>query len=325
MRADAAAKPPTALQKALLVFASALVALLLAELLARFFDNGRPRFGQQVLVREVPTRVVDGVALWSEASPRASDADIQRAADHPDAFTIVGLGDSIMYGVLNSKDETYLEQARRILATRTKQPVEIINLAVPGFNTMQENAVLKEVADRIRPDLVIIHYWSDDAHQYRVVGGYVVDLGNISDDGRLTVQALPLPDGLSEFLLVHSRLYALLSEAIVAHKRRGLLTDWTRVSKPLAEIRDRAQRVGGRLLVLASADLSGPSPRPADDLPMLQQFATTHGIEVIDVSEWIRDIPSREIAVDGCHFNARGHRILGEHLAEYLLQHDLKR
>ena len=56
----------------------------------------------------------------------------------------------------------------------------------------------------------------------------------------------------------------------------------------------------------------------------MQHFAATRGIEVIDVSRWLSGVDSKRIAMDSCHFNAEGHRLVGERLAEYLLEHDLK-
>jgi len=312
-----------ALRNALLVLASTLLALVAAEALARLGSYG-PVFGQLIFVRGVSSRTVDGVALWNEKNLRYDPEDIERAANNPGAFTVVGLGDSIMYGVWQTKEDTYLEQARRVLAQRSQRPVEILNLAVPGYNTMQENIVYKEVEGQIQPNLVLVHYWVDDVHQYRVVGGYVVDLGDVSDDGRLVVRALPLPAVISDFLLVHSRLYDLLTQAVVGYRRQTQVSDWTRVSKPLAEIHERVQRTGGRLVVLASADLSGTSADPTSDLPLLQTFAASRGIEVIDLSQWLRGVDPKQIAIDTCHFNAAGHRMIGERLAEYLLQHYLK-
>jgi lysophospholipase L1-like esterase len=302
---------------------STVLALLIAEALARIGAAG-PRFGQLIFVRGVPSRTVDGVPLWDDEHPRSDAEDIRRAADDRNAFTILGLGDSIMYGVWQSKEDTYLEHTRRVLAPRTHRAVEILNLAVPGYNTRQEAAVYKELDDRITPDLVIVHHWVDDVHQYRVVGGYVVDVGDVSEDGsRLVVRALPVPPRLSDFLLVHSRLYDLLTQAVVAFRRETEPTDWTRVSDPLADIHDRIRRANGKLLVLASPDFSGPAPKPDGDLGRLQEFAANRGIDVIDLAEWLRGASSKEVALDSCHFNAEGHRRIGKHLAEYLLQHQL--
>jgi lysophospholipase L1-like esterase len=280
-------------------------------------------FGEQIFVREPVMRIVDGVPLWDHKEPRYDRGDIRRASQDRGAFKILGLGDSIMYGVWQTKDATYLEVARRELATRARQRVDIINMAVPGYNTLQEATVYKEIDDQLKPDLVLVHYWIDDSHQYRAAGGYVVDFGNVPDDGQLVAQPLPVPPTANDFLLVHSRLYDLMTQAVVAYRRQSRSNDFGRVAAPLADIQQRVQRAGGRLVVLVSPMLSGVYPESVNDLAALRQFAATRGIEAIDLTEWVRGVPTGQIAIDQCHFNTEGHRLIGVRLAEYLLEHDL--
>ena len=82
----------------------------------------------------------------------------------------------------------------------------------------------------------------------------------------------------------------------------------------------------GRLVSSAS-----PESQLADaacsnsDLPLLRKARGGHnGFEVVDVSEWLRGVDAGDGAMDSCHFNAEGHRIVGEHLAEYLLANELR-
>jgi lysophospholipase L1-like esterase len=309
-------------RRAVAVAAGVLVGLLAAEGLARLVDPD-PQYGHLVALGDAPTRTVDGVVLWNMYEPRASDDDIARAARDPDAFSIVGLGDSIMYGVGQDKSQTYLEQARRLVAARTPRPVDVVNLAVPGYNTQQEVARFSELEGRLAPDLVLVGYWTDDTHLYRVVGGYVVDVGDMSADGHLVVRALPLPAGLNDYLLVHSRLYELLTRAVVAYDRRAVAADWTRVAGPLVALNERVRRAGGRLVVLASPELNWSTPRPNSDLSLLRKLAAANGFEVVDVSEWLRGVDAATVRMDSCHFNAEGHRLVGEHLGEYLLANEL--
>ena len=318
---------PTLLSRALtnttVVVVSTVFSVLALEGLVRVFA-WRPVFGRLLVVRGSATRSVDGVPLWNDGHPRWDADDLQRFSTDRGSFKILGLGDSILYGDRLTKEETYLEQTRHLLERRSTRPVEVLNLAVKGYNTMQENAVYKEVEGRIRPDLVLVHFGTDDAHQYRAVGGYVVDFNDMSEvDSRLVVRALPLPPRVNDFLLVRSRLYDLLNQ-VVMDRRKSEPTDWSRVSDPLLDIEERVRRAGGRLLVLASPNLDGPSPRPNDHLPGLLQLGSSHGIEVIDLSEWLAGFSPSQIAFDGCHFNADGQRLIAERLSEYLLAHDLK-
>src|SRR5262245_37547165 len=214
-------------------------------------------------------RTVDGIALWEDHDPRARPEDIARAAADHDAFTVLGLGDSIMYGVGLTKEQTYLEQMRRALAGRAARPVEVVNLAVQGYDTLQEDAVHRELGDRLAPNLVLLHYWSDDARLYRAVGGYVIDVGDMSPDGHLVVRALPIPPAINDLLLVHSRLYQLLTQAVLAYDRRVTTNDWSRVAQPLVALNERVRRAGGRLVVLASPDLGGDAIRANTELPLV--------------------------------------------------------
>lgn len=318
-----AGSPPKSalLPRLLLVSGSIAVALVLAEIIARLVGVP-PQFGR-VMETGQTTHVANGVVVWEEPNPRATRVDIERAAAHADAFTIAGFGDSIMYGVGLAKEQTYLEGVREHLAGRARRPIEVLNLAVKGYNTRQENAVYQKLADTVRPDVVIVHYWGDDGRQYRMVGGYVVDFADMGSDGQVLVRALPLPDAISDYLLVHSSVYELLTHAALTFKRHAVKNDWDQVTQPLTAMAKRVHDSGGRLLVLASADLNGPTPRPVWELAKLQGFAAGNGIDLIDVSQWFVDRPSQDVALDGCHFNAEGHRIIAGNLADYISQHYL--
>lgn len=296
--------------------------LLVAEGLARWVGP-EPGYGRLFSLGETPTRMVDGVTLWSDAQLRAGDDDLRRAAGS-DAFTVVGLGDSIMHGVGLTKEETYLELTRKALSEKAERPVEILNLAVPGYNTLQEDAVHKELGERLQPDVVLLHFWGDDGRAYRVVGGYVVDVGDMSADGRLVVRALPLPAALNDFLLVHSRLYELITQVAVERDRRAASSDWQRVAEPLTALNQRVRAAGSRLVVLASPELGGDRAKPSGELAQLRQLGEAQGFEVIDLTDWLAGIDAATIRMDGCHFNAEGHRLVAQGLTDYLLTHDLR-
>lgn len=302
---------------ALAVVATA-VALLAAEWLARL-AGGEGGLGQVTPLHGLQTRTAGGVELWDVAAPRATVEDLRAAAADRDAFTILGLGDSIMYGVELAAPQTYLEQARAHLAARTARPLRVLNLAVPGYNTVQEDARYRELGDELRPDLVLVHYWDNDAWQFRFIDGHAVDFADVMPDGSVRT-ALPLPQGLSDWLLLRSRLYARLTQARL---RRSDAFDWTRVTEPLAAIDARARAQGARLVVLVSPRLAGPAVQPGADLAQLRAFAAPRGIEVIDLSEWLGNAAAAQVALDPAHLNAEGHRLIGARLADYLLANDL--
>lgn len=77
---------------------------------------------------------------------------------------IVGLGDSVMFGWGVGQDESYLEVLERRLGTDGPKSCrfEVLNFAVPGYNTAMEVAVFEHKALAYDPDLVVLHFVSND-------------------------------------------------------------------------------------------------------------------------------------------------------------------
>jgi lysophospholipase L1-like esterase len=78
-------------------------------------------------------------------------------------FRIVGLGDSVMFGWGVAEEETYLAIFERTLRARfPERRFEVWNLAVPGYNSVQEVENFAEQADRLDPNLVLIGWVGND-------------------------------------------------------------------------------------------------------------------------------------------------------------------
>lgn len=100
--------------------------------------------------------------------PVRTNASGFRGPDYPGpkrdgVVRIVGLGDSVMFGWGVGEGDTYLES----LAARLEDAVpqldwEVINTAVPGYNTAMEVAVLEAKGLAYDPDLVIINFVGND-------------------------------------------------------------------------------------------------------------------------------------------------------------------
>ena len=79
-------------------------------------------------------------------------------------FRVLGLGDSIMFGWGVGDEEDYLSLLEaRLEATPVGRPVEVLNLAVPGYNSVMEVATLREKGIAYAPDLVIVGLCGNDA------------------------------------------------------------------------------------------------------------------------------------------------------------------
>lgn len=82
-----------------------------------------------------------------------------------DSARIIFLGDSFTFGEGVFDNDTYPAQFEKIANENNLYPgkkVESINLGVGGYNTQQEWFVLKDMADKWQPDLIILGYILND-------------------------------------------------------------------------------------------------------------------------------------------------------------------
>ena len=114
------------------------------------------------------------------------------------AIRIVGLGDSIMFGQGASEDSIYLTQLEYNLKhTHKSNRIEIINMAVPGYNTAMEVETLKEKGLAFKPDIVILGFSGNDSclpnfirtsnNYFTLRRSYLLDL--IENRGKILIRA----------------------------------------------------------------------------------------------------------------------------------------
>jgi lysophospholipase L1-like esterase len=85
-------------------------------------------------------------------------------AKAPGVFRIVGIGDSVMFGWGVAEEDGYLAVVERELARRFPgRRLEAWNLAVPGYNAVQEVESFARKADLLRPDLLVVGWVGNDA------------------------------------------------------------------------------------------------------------------------------------------------------------------
>jgi lysophospholipase L1-like esterase len=85
--------------------------------------------------------------------------------DKPDGvIRILGLGDSNMFGYGMADNQTFLHLLERSLNARSAgKRYQVLNFAVPGYNTMQEAEQLESVGIQYRPDMILILFVPNDA------------------------------------------------------------------------------------------------------------------------------------------------------------------
>ena len=103
-------------------------------------------------------------------------------AKQPGEFRIVVLGDSFTFGPGVEYERLYTSLLRTRLA-RAHPEVTLVNLAVEGYNIIQYEAVLEEVALGLQPDLLVLAMFpvndfemDDYRHHQRLAAGQVVEV-----------------------------------------------------------------------------------------------------------------------------------------------------
>jgi lysophospholipase L1-like esterase len=87
----------------------------------------------------------------------------RRSEKAPGVFRILGLGDSHTFGWGVGREETYLARIEEMLNERAEgQKFEVLNMGVPGYNTVQEVQAFSRRAGELSPDMVIINYVHND-------------------------------------------------------------------------------------------------------------------------------------------------------------------
>lgn len=193
----------SALRKLSLVAAASLVAFTLPEGWLRYVEARRPAYTLQEALRDVDPPAPGEESRWLHAlqpneNPRIAyglrpgfrgrvpfagvvvDFEVNRHGFRgpdweerkpPGTVRIVGLGDSVMMGYAVEYEQSYLHRLKTELRSHLPDlTLEVLNLAVGGYNTVQEVAVLEEIGLAFEPDLVLLHLVSNDHHGIQYQG-----------------------------------------------------------------------------------------------------------------------------------------------------------
>jgi len=290
---------------------------LLAELCLRLLPNGAPLYLESaprqvtpkvflhLCVEDPDPRIV--FRLRPKMSATFLDEPVEtnsmgfRGPDvREDSRRIVGIGDSVMFGWGVADEETYLRRLERLLRRRNPD-IDVVNTAVPAYNTVQEVATLERHLDRLKPALVI---WGFIGNDY---------------------QAAEDPFARVGFLERHSYLYRLVSLRLVGMSLHFRSADHRDQSLEAMARLGRLSLDGGfPVICLFYSPLPKPERRP-DDLPFpeIRSLCKRFGFQVVDTGQLLEEVGipglraiwrSKTAPVDP-HPSARGHAIMARGLA----------
>jgi len=152
-----------------------------------------------------------------------------------DTFRILAVGDSMTFGMSADQNVSYPAQLHFLLRnrqferfqserrnepllgpSRPENRVEVLNAGVPGYTTLQEEALLHELLPRLRPDLVVVWWFHNDV----ILSGR---LNPASQDEQLRIQIGIRPHTFSRKLLhagyeIIPCSFALIRAATIGHR-----------------------------------------------------------------------------------------------------------
>ncbi len=241
-----------------------------------------------------------------------------RASAASNAFCIVGLGDSVMFGWGVNDDEPYLAcLARQLSEERPTRPVTIINQAVPGYNTVMEVESLKTKVLTRRPGLVLVHFVENDLGLPNFVcpappaarsGSHLWSALSERIGGRCPTTAydelVPSPDDIPPryaHLAGETAYRDAMRELGGLSRRHGfkvaVIVNWS--APPF--VQEAAREAGMPILELG---------------PTLTEYCKTHGIETYQGS--VLTVSRRDP-----HFSAIGHDLIARRLRSFMDEHHL--
>ncbi|MFH1374246.1 MAG: SGNH/GDSL hydrolase family protein [bacterium] len=239
---------------------------------------------------------------------------------------IMALGNSCTFGWGVSLEETYTAQLETMLTDRC----EVINAGVPGYTSLQGRRLFQRRLVGLQPDIVLILFaWND----------HWAAAGQISDKQ----QQFPPPAILTvQNVLSRFHSYRLMKKLLLNTIERHPDSTWDR-SQPvyrvgltdfadnLAAICRSVHQVGATPVLLTSPIPSLVSYYPPGSRSPMHDFherynrtirgvAAADGIELVDLAHDFDEHNDLfdDAKRDPTHFNARGHRLAAQSIAQHL-------
>ena len=263
---------------------------------------------------------------------------------------ILFLGDSVTWSNYLAESETF----PIILQTEFYDQIEVINAAIGATGVDNYLAILKEVGPQLRPDLIIVGIYLNDA----------------TPSPAYISPALPFPlnhsvylsllwDGLSRSNYLQSNSYITLIESATvlgsdiednfdshegvtstecSNTLRAAIASakldwglgwsnkaWEQIQKRISEINDWSNRHNTRVAALLFPVTFQLCNKENESFPSLKfrKIMTELKIPYLDVLNELKSYDPQQIYIDHCHFSAKGNELIADKLKEFMQANSL--
>ena len=337
------------------------VALGVGEVVVRVFALGpemyvvyRENFrlsANPVLEYELAPGSRDGASVISSAGMRDREFGVRK----PDGvFRIVVIGDSVTFGFMCPREQTYPKQLETVLnqsATPGAPQFEVLNLGVTGYNMPQIVEALRSRGLRYEPDLVIYGYVLNDPQAFSLEAESLEALveqtkRSLSSElshgiNRAFRHSRLFVLGRQLFMETPSRLKEQFEDPAYAALKLGFHYDylralheqeesWRRVGEGLAElarITTTTRRIPLLVAVFPIEWFDDFEEYPLGDVhAQVIAEAEANGLEAVDLTGTFRvavDASDEKIFRDFLHPSAVGYRAVALTMLKWIAESDL--
>jgi len=258
----------------------------------------------------------------------------------PGMKRIVALGDSYTLGYGVNLEDLFLTRLENKLNEQGVS-AEIINLGVNGFSNAEELVTLENEGLKYGPDLILLAYYQNDLGDNVVSGLYRVEGHELI---RAQKEYLPKSKlrnflhsfGIYRYLTEKSQLLYLIRSNIAKQirssslKKRELGLNQKEVSADADQLILGAKIIGRIYEVAEDKNIPFllvdiPSRSLTSNIP-IEQMTYLDQIHFFDSAKILKKVPKDILLYwkksDG-HWTPTAHRIVGERLAEFIIEHNL--
>jgi lysophospholipase L1-like esterase len=254
----------------------------------------------------------------------------------PDELRVLALGDSLTYGQGMAEDGTLPHQIEIALRERTRnsagaRAIRVINGGVRAYNTRQELALLTEMWERVKPDVVVLFWFANDVddpdidalcRRFETTGPVVFDLGEpLGAKNELVWRAKQIA---RQSALVMKVWHAYSESHWPVETPEMLDRAFTKLDLYMDEFA-RLAKAGEFEFMVAVVPLARIAREPDAEHPLTKRVKTlaeAHGFPFLDLVAPVRELCRSSgrvpvLAYDG-HYDASANAALGQCVADEL-------
>jgi lysophospholipase L1-like esterase len=315
-------RPFPILQRLLLILGGVGVALIAAEQMAPRFAPFSLVDGRFVLINDrhpqqerVAMSDIDGIPVWFYDHP-----DRPPPNPHKEGTRIVVLGDSVLMPMGVADHDSAPRLLEGLLAqTLDGGAYEVVNLAEGGWDTLQEEALLRRRALALQPDLVVVGLTPNDGQQYVMIDGQLVLSEFINDAEARGGHFLARRSYLWNWIWLAWKAYGVGTNALhAAPQGQSVLASLMRMA-------EMTHAAGARMAILCLPSL--PADRIDATVSCLWSdvvaWSQQTGIPLLDLAPKYAPYPMPLMRIDHIHLTPFGHRVLALAWLRWLVEQHL--